>query len=78
MDYENISIKKIFAFGQRSLLYTFKNEIYVGELDFNMNPIRKYKHFHTLVTPIKNIVIGSEHCLILDGNKYYEKNFIYL
>jgi len=32
-----------------------------------MNPIRKYKHFHTLLTPIANIAMGSEHCLIFDG-----------
>lgn len=67
LDYESFSIKKIFAFGQRSLFYTLKNEIYVGELDFKMNPIKKYKKFHTMSSSISNISMGSEHCLILDG-----------
>ena len=67
LDYENINIKRIYAFGQRSLFYTIKNEIYVGELDFKMNPLRKYKHIHTMTTPIHEVAMGSEHCLILDG-----------
>lgn len=71
MDYEEITIKRIFAYGQRSLFYTFKNEIYVGGLDFKMNPIKKYKLFHQLVSPIANIALGCEHCLILDGNYSY-------
>jgi hypothetical protein len=32
-----------------------------------MNPIKKYKLFHTMKKKIINISMGSEHCLILDG-----------
>ena len=76
MDYEAITIKKIFAYGQRSLFYTLKNEIYVGGLDFKMNPLRKYKHFHTVLSPIANIALGSEHCLILDGKLIKKNNLL--
>merc|ERR1712032_325460 len=57
------------GFGQRSLFYTLKNEIYVGEIDFKMNPIKKYKHFHTMARNIHEIAMGAEHCLILDVDK---------
>lgn len=58
------------------MFYTYKDEIYVGEIDFKMNPINKYKHFHTMTRHINTIAIGSEHCLILDGD--YFLNFISL
>lgn len=74
LDYDSVNIKKIYAFGQRSLLYTFKNEIYVGELDFKINPMKKYKQFQAMNTPIIDIAMGSEHSIILDGKHFY--NFL--
>jgi hypothetical protein len=65
-------IEKIFAFGRRSIFYTSDNEIYVGEIDFKMNPIKKYKLFHKMKKRILNITMGSEHCLILDGKINYK------
>jgi hypothetical protein len=39
-----------------------------------MNPIKKFKHFHTMARPISVIAMGAEHCLILDGKKNLKKN----
>jgi hypothetical protein len=34
-----------------------------------MNPIKKYKHFHTMTRQISDIALGAEHCLILDSKE---------
>ena len=43
------------------MFYTHNREIYVGEIDFKMNPIKKYKHFHTMKKDIIHLAMGSEH-----------------
>lgn len=73
LDYNKISIKCIYAFGKRSLFCTYKNEIYFEKLNFNMNNLKKYKLCHKMLTPIADIAMGSEHCMILDGKNFFKR-----
>lgn len=68
LEYERIFIKNIYVFGQRSLLLTSNNDLYVGGLDFDLNPLNKYKHVEHFAKEIRSIHLGLEHCLILDCN----------
>lgn len=63
---ENFNIKQVFACESRSILSTFNNELYIGERDFNMFPLDSYKLFFSNGNGIKQVEIGSEHCMILD------------
>jgi hypothetical protein len=66
MDYDRINIKKVFAFGARSMLLTNNNDIYVGGIDFHLNPLDKYKFIDHFDKQIRSINLGLEHCLITD------------
>ena len=67
LDHEKIGqISNIYIFGQRSMLLTTNNDLYVGGIDFNLNPINKYKHVERFATKFKSVHLGQEHCLILD------------
>ena len=67
LDYENVSnFAKIFAFGERSMILTGSNEIYVGGMDFRRNRIDDFYLVDHFETNIKSIAIGLDHCLILD------------
>lgn len=70
MDYDKINtINKVYVFGQRSIIITANNDIYVGGIDFNLNPLEKYKFVDHFSRQIKNIYLGIEHCFILDCKK---------
>lgn len=74
LDHEKIGqISNIYVFGQRSMLLTTNNDLYVGGIDFNLNPINKYKHVERFATKVKSVHLGQEHCLILDC-----KNLIFM
>jgi len=67
INYEKLgNITNIYVFGQRSLLLNTENDIFVGGVDFNLNPLDKYKHIDRFPRQIKNIYMGQEHFLILD------------
>ena len=69
IDYDKIgSISNVYVFGQRSMFLTSNNSLYVGGVDFNLNPLDKYKLVERFVKQIKNVYLGLEHCLILDCN----------
>ncbi len=67
VDHERIgSISNIYVFGQRSMLLTTNNDLYVGGIDFELNPLDKYKHLERFATKIRNVYLGLGHCLVLD------------
>jgi alpha-tubulin suppressor-like RCC1 family protein len=67
LDYEKIhNIRYVYALGQRSLLITYNNDIYIGGVDFNLYPLEKYKHLEHFDKQIHSVHLGSAHCLILD------------
>jgi alpha-tubulin suppressor-like RCC1 family protein len=67
VDHEKIGqISNIYVFGQRSILLTTNNDLYVGGVDFDLNPINKYKHVERFGTKVRSVHLGQEHCLILD------------
>jgi hypothetical protein len=61
-------IRNIYAFGQRSLILTETNDLYVSGMDFSMSPIEKFKFLEHLPTVPRHISLGLEHCLLLDCN----------
>lgn len=68
-DYDRIgNISKVFAFGQRSLLLTLNNDLYVGGIDFEQNTLDldKFKHLERFNKQIRSVYMGLEHCLVLD------------
>lgn len=72
LEYEKIRIKGIRAFGRRSLFYTFDNEIYVGGIDFNQNPLKKFKKNGKILKEIKDIQLGIGHALLLNCNYLFK------
>jgi len=71
LDYEEIgALRSIFVSGGRSLLITESNDIYIGQLDFNLNPINKYRLLERFPSQIKTVSLGLIHCLILDSKIY--------
>lgn len=66
LDYGEIgNIKNIYASGAKSMFITDNNDIYIGGVDFNLNPLNKYKHLERFHTQIKSVSLGLIHCLIL-------------
>ncbi len=61
-------IKNIYAYGQRSLILTETNDLYVSGMDFSLNPFDKYKFLEHLPTVPRQVSLGLEHCLLLDCN----------
>ncbi len=69
LDYDKIgSLSKIYVFGQRSILLTMNNVLYVGGMDFELNTldIDKYVHLERFNKQVMSVNIGLEHCLVLD------------
>lgn len=64
-DIPNVNIKNIFVFGQRSLLLTYTNDIFIGGIDFESNIIDHYIQFAHFNNEIVNMSLGSSHCIIL-------------
>lgn len=61
------NLTNIFVFGQRSLLLTTNNDLYVGGSDFECTSLNKYKHLEHFQKKIKNVHLGLGHCLVLDS-----------
>jgi alpha-tubulin suppressor-like RCC1 family protein len=67
IDYEKIkTISKIFVFGQRSLILTNDDKLFVGGVNFEMKPLSKFKFLHELSRRITGVYLGMGHCLITD------------
>ena len=67
LNYDKINnIKNVYQFGQRSLIITQDNSLYVGGVDFHLNPVDKFKYIDHFNKQIRSIHLGLEHCLILD------------
>jgi hypothetical protein len=68
IDYEKTGmINNVYSFGQRTLLLSIDNKIFVGGVDFNQNPLEKFKFCESFNNPIKGIYMGQEHCLVIDS-----------
>lgn len=65
LDYERVKIKGIRASGPRGLFWTEDNDIYVGGIDFNQQPLRKFKKHGTYAHKIQDIQLGLGHALLL-------------
>ncbi len=67
LDYDKFNnIQNIFVFGQRSILLTSSNDLYVGGVDFDLNPLNKYKHLEHFNKQIRSVHLGLEQCLVMD------------
>lgn len=49
------------------MFITTDNSLFIGGVDFQMVPMQKFKHVYTFPFNIKELSLGLEHCLILDG-----------
>jgi hypothetical protein len=67
LNYDDVRISRIYAFGQRSMFLTEDFRLFVGDIDFDMTPLDKFRCIESLTFNPRTICLGQEHCLILDG-----------
>ena len=68
LDYDRVKVKGVRAFGPRSLFFTSDNTIYIGGIDFNQQPLKKFKKQGVMTKDIFDIQLGLGHALLLDSN----------
>lgn len=65
----SLNINRVFACENRSVFTTTDNKIFVGQKSYSMIPLSEYEPLCQIEKQIKNITLGGEHCLVLDGKE---------